>query len=263
MKPQYLFGDDDTAARRLQLLAQVFAESTRSFLRNTAGGRIPLALDLGCGPGFTTHLIAETLECDRVVGLETSPRFLEIARSTAAASIGFAPHDVLALPLPEAPADLIFCRFLLTHLEDPAGAIGQWATQLRPHGRLMAEEVETIRTAHPVFSPYIRMVEALLASQRNFLYAGPIIAALEVPGGTELAGSALRPVAVRNCDAARMFGLNLRVWKNDEFARTYYSSESIRELESALEGIAQGESDASEIQWEMRQVVFRRSGAGG
>jgi hypothetical protein len=50
MNPQYLFGDDDTAARRLQLLAQVFAESTRSFLRNTAGsGRIPLALDLGCG----------------------------------------------------------------------------------------------------------------------------------------------------------------------------------------------------------------------
>jgi trans-aconitate 2-methyltransferase len=261
MTAQYLFGDNDIAARRLQLLAQVFAESTRAFLlRIAASATIPLALDLGCGPGFTTHLIAETLECNRVIGLETSPRFLEIARSTASEGIGFEHHDVLALPFPAAPADLILCRFLLTHLEDPARAVATWATQLGPGGRLMVEEVEAIRTAHPVFALYVRMVESLLASQRNFLYAGPIVAALDAPDALERESSDVRTVAVRNCDAARMFGFNLQVWKHEEFARTHYSPESIQELESALDRIAHEESEASEIQWEMRQVVFRRSG---
>jgi hypothetical protein len=37
-KAKYLFGDSDLAARRLELLAQVFEESTRGFLIKAAGG---------------------------------------------------------------------------------------------------------------------------------------------------------------------------------------------------------------------------------
>jgi trans-aconitate 2-methyltransferase len=62
---QYVFGDNDTAAQRLQLLAGIYQDSTRIFLSKAAGlYRLPLALDLGCGPGFTTRLIGETLPCD-------------------------------------------------------------------------------------------------------------------------------------------------------------------------------------------------------
>ena len=107
------------------------------------------------------------------------------------------------------------------------------------------------------------MVEALLASQRNFLYAGPIVAALDAADVLERESSDVRIVSVRNCDAARMFGFNLQVWKHEEFARTHYSPEILQELESALERMAREESDASDIRWEMRQVVFRRSGTSG
>jgi hypothetical protein len=63
----YLFGDGDAAARRLELLARLFDAPTRAFVRQAGAGRRGLAFDLGCGPGFTTHLLADELECERVI----------------------------------------------------------------------------------------------------------------------------------------------------------------------------------------------------
>src|SRR5258708_35887545 len=98
----YAFGDTDIAARRLELLANVFEHSMRACLREAPAARLGLAqnlaqkiaIDLGCGPGFTTHLIAETLGFSRVVGLETSKRFIELARATANVRVSFELHDV-------------------------------------------------------------------------------------------------------------------------------------------------------------------------
>lgn len=142
MHPRYSFGDSDVAARRLELLAQVFEDSTRALLRDAPAAPPTLAIDLGCGPGFTTHLLADTRAFGRVVGFETSPRFIELARATATPRVSFELHDVCSIPFPTGPADLIFCRFLITHLADPADALGKWATQLNPDGLMMIEEVE-------------------------------------------------------------------------------------------------------------------------
>jgi hypothetical protein len=126
---------------------------------------------------------------------------------------------------------------------------------------VLIEEVEAIRTAHPVFSAYLSIVEAMLASQRNYLYVGPVIAALELPGEIQVLISGVRPLAVRNCDAAQMFAFNLRTWQDGEFVRTQYRTESIRDLMSGLESIAQEKSAASGIQWNIRQIVFERRNA--
>ncbi len=55
----YLFQDTDLAARRLAVLAEVFAPASRAFLLDVVQSRPELALDLGCGPGYTTRLLAE------------------------------------------------------------------------------------------------------------------------------------------------------------------------------------------------------------
>ena len=97
--PTYLFGDSDSAAERLRLLAYIFAPEIRSFL-----SQVPpqprLAIDLGCGPGFTTRLIAETLKARETVGLDTSERFLTMARSAPADGVTFARHDIYPGTLP-------------------------------------------------------------------------------------------------------------------------------------------------------------------
>jgi SAM-dependent methyltransferase len=262
IKPTYAFGDTDIAARRLELLAHVFENSTRAFLREASATSLGLAqnlaIDLGCGPGFTTHLIGRTLGFSRVVGLETSQRFIELARATASARISFELHDVCCVPFPTGTADMIFCRFLVTHLADPADALAKWATQLNPGGLLMLEEVERIDTVHPVMSTYVGIVKAMLQSQSNTLYAGPLIAELDTLQGLQNLASEVRRVAVINSDAAGLFRLNLRAWKEHAFIRENYSEKMIRDLDSALEAIARERGRESDIEWSMRQVIFQR-----
>jgi SAM-dependent methyltransferase len=266
IKPKYAFGDTDIAARRLELLAHVFEHSTRAFLREAPAARLGLAqnlaqkiaIDLGCGPGFTTHLIARTLGFSRVVGLETSERLIELARATATPRVSFELHDVCSVPFPTGPADMIFCRFLVTHLADPADALARWAIQLNHGGPLMLEEVERIDTVHPVLCSYVGIVEAMLKSQSNTLYAGPLIAELDTPQGLQHVASEVRRVAVVNSDAAGLFRLNLRVWKEHAFIRENYTEKAIRDLDSALEAIAREHGTASDIEWSMRQIIFQR-----
>jgi trans-aconitate methyltransferase len=68
----YSFGDTPTAAQRLAVMARVFEPEMRTFLGTCAHLRPELAIDLGCGPGFTTRLLAETLQARRTVGLDVS-----------------------------------------------------------------------------------------------------------------------------------------------------------------------------------------------
>jgi len=256
-QPQYLFGDSDVAALRLELLARVYKESTRAFLAKTAGSRhFGLALDLGCGPGFTTHLIADTLRCDRVIGLDASAGFIEQARANSSERLSFLEHDITEMPFPYGVADLIFSRFLLTHLRDAAAAVAKWATQLKSRGLLLLQETEAIHTSHPVFAHYLNIVERMLAEQSNQLYAGHSVASLKLLGELKPMMNELTSVPVRNSDAARMFVLNLRTWKEREFVRTNYSRDSILELENALAKIGKNESSAQEIKWQMRQAAW-------
>jgi trans-aconitate 2-methyltransferase len=255
----YLFGDNDVAAQRLSVLGEVFKQSTRAFLtRMASSGPARLAIDLGCGLGSTTHLIAETSLYDQVLGLDTSASFIALARARATPRMLFALHDVTTVPFPTGLADLIFCRFLLTHLSKPHALVADWASQLRPGGMLLIEEAENIRTTRPVFLRYIEIVDAMLANQSNRLFAGPLLAALDIPAGLELVQNELCSLPVRSRDAAKMFSLNLSAWKDREFIRSNYSSVTLVEIEQALMDIAHSDSDASEITWEMRQMAWRR-----
>jgi trans-aconitate 2-methyltransferase len=169
----YLFADSDMAVHRLRVLADVFAVSSRAFLQNVVSTTPQIAIDLGCGPGYTTHLLADTTRCTRAIGLDSSERFLALAAQSATERVSFVHHNVMQLPFPTGQSDLIFCRLLLTHLQDPASALERWATQLRPQGCLLVEEVEWIRTEHPLLRRYLEIQAALLRRQANELYIGP------------------------------------------------------------------------------------------
>lgn len=258
-QPRYLFGDDDSAAQRLGMLARVYNESTRAFLSRAAGSaHFPLALDLGCGPGFTTRLIADTLRCDRVIGIDSSRGYVHTARANSGERLSFWEHDVTATPFPCGRANLVFSRFLLTHLRDPETQVAKWATQVERRGLLLLEETEAIHTSQPVFARYLQVVETMLAGNSNYLYAGLVVRNLDSPVSLRSIFSELRSVPVRNCDAARMFVLNLRTWKENEFVRSNYSINSMLELEQALQDIVDDESSSRDIAWDLRQAAWSK-----
>lgn len=255
---QYLFGDTDIAARRLQVLAEVFAESTRAFLLETNLVKPRLAVDLGCGPGHTTHLLAQVQPFDRVIGLDNSEYFISLAQTTQTEKVSFSFHDVTTVPFPAGPGDLLYCRFLLTHLREPQAVVAQWATQLRPKGLLLVEEVEWICTEHAVFTTYLKIVEAFLEHQSNKLYVGPFLNGLEHPKALERRSNQVRQLAVTDRRAATMFYLNMQSWKSHPFIRTNFAADSMKQLEKDLYTLATQSGEESEIEWGLRQIVYER-----
>jgi SAM-dependent methyltransferase len=252
---KYAFGDTDLAAARLATVAEVFAPKSRSFLSNFAQRSFDLALDLGCGTGRTTHLVAEVLRPGRTVGIDRSESFLSLARPSAIDGISFVRHDVTAVPLPTGAADLVYCRFLLSHLPRPQGQVAKWSTQLRPGGILLLDEVEWIRTTDPVFGLYLEMVTAMLERQGNNLYVGPLLEAMPEPADMSRRSSQLATLTPASRLAAKMFLMNLRVWRGEPIVREAYGEETLSSLEADLATLAESGS-SSEITWGLRQLAY-------
>ncbi|MDP6113568.1 MAG: class I SAM-dependent methyltransferase [Planctomycetota bacterium] len=255
---QYQFTDTDLATQRLEYLAGVYAQSSREFILGAVRDRPPLVLDLGCGPGYTTHLLAECTSNCLVVGLDNSERFLSVAKEGETDRVSFCLHDVTSVPFPVRPASLLFCRYLLTHLEKPLRVVEKWGTQLQRHGLLLMEEVEWIRTGNGVFAAYLKIVEAMLAAQSTCLYAGPVLDGLAHTNELKRRSSRVKRLPVLNHQAATMFHLNIQSWKHQSFIRENYDGESISELERDLKALSVNEGSAGEIEWGLRQLVFER-----
>ncbi|MGH3099879.1 MAG: class I SAM-dependent methyltransferase, partial [Thermoleophilia bacterium] len=171
----YAFGDSAAAARRLGLLADVFEPPSRELLERFGGVPPGLAVDLGCGPGHTTRLVASVTGARRTLGLDQSASFVALAEAEAPPGVSFAVHDVTLAPFPCPPAGLVYGRFLLSHLPDPAAALAAWATQLAPGGLLLVDEVDRIHTADPALRGYLEVAAALLASRGHTLEVGPLL----------------------------------------------------------------------------------------
>jgi trans-aconitate 2-methyltransferase len=253
----YLFTDSDIAAQRLRVLADVFAVSSRAFMQDVVSVAPQVAVDLGCGPGYTTHLLADTTHCAQAIGLDSSDRFLALAAQSTTEHISFAHHDITQIPFPTGQSDLIFCRFLLTHLQDPASVIERWATQLRSQGLLLVEEVEWIRTEHSLLRRYLEIQAALLRQQANELYIGPRLEQQQVNDGNRLRRRLSRvyhlPVSTRQ--AAIMFAMNLPSWKQHPFIQQQYGT-IIDQIERDLRELAKTPISGSEIEWGMRQLAY-------
>jgi SAM-dependent methyltransferase len=254
----YQFGDTAIAAQRLKVLAEVYAASTSTFLGEAVTTPPTLVVDLGCGPGYTTHLLADTLGGERVVGLDHSAHFIALACQTATARVSFVQHDVTAVPFPAEAGDLLYARLVLAHLRNPAAVLTTWATQLRPQGLLLLEEVEWIHTNSAVFTTYLDIVVAMLAQQSTNMYAGQEVHALPAPTLLTRRSSQVRQVAVTSVHAATMFFLNMQTWKHLPFIQTHYPATLLKQLEEDLRLLAEAPRTSVDIEWGMRQLVYER-----
>ena len=108
------FGETDLAAERLRVVSEIFGPTSGAFVSETVRNRPQLALDLGCGPGFTTRLLSRIARPERTIGVDRSEAFLSRARASSAAGEEYVAADVAAVPLRIAgigeQPDLIYAR---------------------------------------------------------------------------------------------------------------------------------------------------------
>ena len=257
----YTFGDNDLAAERLRLLAAAFAPSSRAFVARLGREPVRLAIDLGCGPGYTTALLQAATGAAATIGLDSSARFLARAWRQAPRGVAFGEHDVTRVPFPAPPADLIYGRFVVTHLPDAGAAIGRWAEALVSRGRLALEEVDTMASDDPTLIRYYELVEAMQAARGQRTYVGRELCALASATSWTVERADTVPVALPATVAARLHALNFRTWRRDPFVVARVDPAELDALGASLEALASGSRPAAPVRWKMAQVILRRRGS--
>lgn len=264
---RYSFGDGDVPSTRLALVAQAFDPPTAAFLDRAAPSAAGVVVDLGCGPGFTTALLADAVSSRRLVAVDASDDFLRRVRERVP-SAETVVHDVTVMPLPAAPADVIFARLLLAHLPSVDAVARQWRSQLTPGGVLLLDEIDWIQSDVDVLADYEDVVVDLVAARGGAMYAGPLLDAFVADAAAD-GGLAVDLRFERPVDpalAASMFAMNLSVWRDDPAVAAHARSGRLDRLATGLAEIA-AEARGS-ITWGLRQVavgaaVPSGSGPGG
>lgn len=98
-----------------------------------AGKRL---LDAGCGTGRRLRATGWA----SVTGVDLSPEMLEQARLTLSPDVRLLIGDVRALPLPDASADVSWCRLVIGHLDECRGAYAELARVTAAGGQVIVTD---------------------------------------------------------------------------------------------------------------------------
>ena len=129
-------------------------------------------LDLGCGGGDVTLELARLAPNGRVVGTDLDEKQLDLARSEAEAAgvsnVDFRVDDVMEAPTDDERFDVVYVRFLLTHLTDPAKGLNNIVARLAPGGVVVVEDIDcTGHFCQPHNDAFWRYVEWYRAAARS------------------------------------------------------------------------------------------------
>ena len=108
-------------------------------------------LDVGCGTGPVSRVLAETPGVREVVGIDPSPVFVERARELGKhlSRLSFQTGDGCALPFSDASFDLVIFHTTLCHVPDPEQALREAHRVLRADGWLAVFDGDYMRPRSP------------------------------------------------------------------------------------------------------------------
>jgi protein-L-isoaspartate O-methyltransferase len=137
---------DSTELTRLRLQAQVVKGLEIKGLTDHGLTEGMDVLDIGCGPGFITQIIADLAGTGAVTGIDLNDDLLEVAnkeldRSTHP-NLTFKKGNIYELGTLGQKFDFVYSRFVFQHLEHPQRAVEQIFQVLKPGGRLMVIDVD-------------------------------------------------------------------------------------------------------------------------
>jgi 2-polyprenyl-3-methyl-5-hydroxy-6-metoxy-1,4-benzoquinol methylase len=145
----YILPVGEADRNRLDALGELFNPSSMNWLISNCNIQNGTVLDVGCGNGCLTRLIAKTFPSTHVVGVDISEEQIAVSRESASKEMLTNTHwhvcdvfhlDELKTLHPEL-FDVVHCRFVLSHLPDPLKAVDNMLARLKSGGCLVIEEI--------------------------------------------------------------------------------------------------------------------------
>jgi ubiquinone/menaquinone biosynthesis C-methylase UbiE len=169
---QYIIRGGAAGRERLRLLARIMKPTTQSLFERVGIRPGMSCLDCGCGGGDVTFDLAVVVgNRGRVVGLDIDEIKLNLARGEASAlqldHVEFRLSNITESDV-GSEFDVVYSRFLLTHLADPQHALRKMLEALRPGGLLVVEDIDFDgHFSHPECNAFRRYVELYSAAARR------------------------------------------------------------------------------------------------
>jgi SAM-dependent methyltransferase len=131
----YIHGTEPREQERLAGLNRLTNAAFVEFLKVERGIRV---LEVGSGLGILAADVARAAAGVTVIGVERSPE--QIAAARLAPNVTYVQGDAHELAFPDASFDLVYGRYILEHVQDPARVVREMARVVRPGGRVAACE---------------------------------------------------------------------------------------------------------------------------
>jgi SAM-dependent methyltransferase len=188
-------------------------------------------IDIGCGNGAFTELLAERCSPLEVQGIDPSEGQLAYARTRAAASVAtFQTGDAMALPFPAETFDAAVMALVVVFVPEPATGLREMVRVVRPGGIVATYVWDMLGGGFPL-DPILMEMEAM-----GLAYPRP--PRIEVSGMAALRelwdGAAIDEVETCEITVARIFP------DFGDFWRIYARSPS---LASILAGLSAGDAE--------------------
>jgi len=250
---RYTFGYTETAAERVRSIAEFFNPLAYEFIQKNINRPVTSATDLGCGPGFTTRMLASATQVGEIIGMDISDYFIEIARILYP-ELKFIKQDVAQWNSDD-KYDVLYCRFLLSHLINLDQILRNWIKHLNPGGLIFIDELEDIYTDVPVFRRYLDMNNVLIKSHGAELFVGKILD--KSISGSEINLNRSDRIPVYDWQAAGWFYPNTTsIWNLEEVVLKSLNVNQRRQISDELLDIYNNKSNQSNITWKMKRIIL-------
>jgi SAM-dependent methyltransferase len=162
--PTYVIRGGVEGRERLRVLARVMWPTTDALLSRVGIEPDGRCLDIGCGGGDVTVELARRVPDGSVVGVDLDDTKIELARAEVAnAGVGnveFRVEDVMQPPVSGDRFDVVYARFILTHVPNSEQALANMCARLAPGGALVVEDIDCSgHFCHPPSTAFDRYVD--------------------------------------------------------------------------------------------------------
>jgi len=251
----YTFGHTNIAVDRLKTIADFFNPLAVEFIRSFLSEGVTSAADLGCGPGYTTDMLAEASFAPFTTGLDNSAHFIRTARKN------YPQHQFNFCDLThwttDDSYDIMYCRFLLSHLNNLKYLLHSWINHLNKGGKIFIDELEAIQTEIPVFRRYLEINNRLIGSQGATLFVGKNLD--KVIEGVKIIINKSDRIIVKDSLAATWFYPNtVSVWNEDKFILKHVPTGERKEISDDLLEIKNSTDETSNITWTMKRIILTK-----